>query len=111
MSAFPNLHALAYGEGGQRLSAELRVEAADALERLTALERWKAEALVSLSEWHELATHMPDEFLCSRLGQRTPQVVAAYITALNAALDSGLVALNAALSVIKSTPAHDKEKP
>ena len=34
MSAFPNLHALAYGAGGQRLSAELRVEAADALERL-----------------------------------------------------------------------------
>lgn len=33
MTAFPNLHALAYGEGGQRLSAELRVEAADALER------------------------------------------------------------------------------
>jgi len=36
VSAFPNLHALAYGAGGQRLSAELRVEAADALERLAA---------------------------------------------------------------------------
>lgn len=35
VTAFPNLHALAYGEGGQRLSAELRVEAADALERLS----------------------------------------------------------------------------
>lgn len=37
VTAFPNLHALAYGEGGQRLSAELRVEAADALERLEVL--------------------------------------------------------------------------
>ena len=35
--AYPNLHRIAYGEGA-RLTAEARVEAADALERLEALE-------------------------------------------------------------------------
>lgn len=35
MSAYPNLHLIAYGTGGQRLNrSELAVEAADALERL-----------------------------------------------------------------------------
>ena len=33
--AYPNLHRIAYGEGA-RLTAEARVEAADALERLAA---------------------------------------------------------------------------
>lgn len=38
MSAYPNLHLLAYGAGGARLNrSELAVEAADALERLNRL--------------------------------------------------------------------------
>lgn len=79
--AYPNLHRIAYGEGA-RLTAEARVEAADALERLAHLERWKAEALTSLSEWHELEALVPEDFTYARLGQRWPQVVAAYIASL-----------------------------
>ena len=45
--AYPNLHRIAYGEGA-RLTAEARVEAADALERLEALTAALAAALDAL---------------------------------------------------------------
>lgn len=46
--AYPNLHRIAYGEGA-RLTAEARVEAADALERLarTCVTCAKGEALAT----------------------------------------------------------------
>lgn len=81
MTAFPNLHALAYGEGGQRLSAELRVEAADALERIKSL---TAEVERLNNRAQQLAKHQ-------------------------AASDR--LAAGRCVTVRHLTPAHDKEKP
>lgn len=81
MTAFPNLHALAYGEGGQRLSAELRVEAADALERLKSL---TAEVERLNNRAQQLAKHQ-------------------------AASDR--LATGRCVTMRPPTPAHDKEKP
>lgn len=77
--AYPNLHRIAYGEGA-RLTAEARVEAADALERI--------EALTAEVE---------------RLNNRAQQL-AKYQAA------SDRLAAERCVTVRPLNPAHDKEK-
>jgi len=49
-----------------------------------AQERWRAEALASLNDWHALEASVPPWFTDGRLGQAWPKIVAAYIAHLEA---------------------------
>ena len=68
--AYPNLHRIAYGEGA-RLTAEARVEAADALERLArrcdGCKHWDTRNAPPSSGWCQPCDYMlaPAGFACN----------------------------------------------
>ena len=87
-----------------------------ALDEIDQLRRWKAEALVSLNDWHGLDTLVPQVFACARLGQTWPTVIRDYIIELHARavvaeVDADLLAHWArtyADSLADRIEAHDK---
>ena len=76
---YPNLAAVAYHRGGVRLSAELRVEAADALERLNrtcaGCRHWRGangNTIADHSGCHRFRAWTAPDFACNAWQPLTP---------------------------------------